>query len=161
MRFRKPVARSRTVAQSGMMGRSRNVTLPVMSLLIGQEIPDEGRAKIRPDASLARVRISQKNSQGRPKWMTGNCPPMTKANTVIASAHRVTGRRHVAFTRRRMAEIRGAGVADANPENEVGNVKAPEHRTRNARHAHARIGLIDEAGEAREPRLRPTRRPRV
>jgi hypothetical protein len=49
--------------------------------------------------------ISQKNSHGRPRWMIGNIAPIISANAVITSAHRVTGRRHPAFTSRRMAEI--------------------------------------------------------
>ena len=48
---------------------------------------------------------SQKNSQGRPRWMIGNMAPIISAKTVIASAHRVTGRRQRAFTSRRMAEM--------------------------------------------------------
>jgi hypothetical protein len=35
----------------------------------------------------------------------GNIAPIMSAKTVIASAHRVTGRRHCAFTSRRMAEM--------------------------------------------------------
>ena len=37
--------------------------------------------------------------------MIGNIAPIIKAKTVITSAHRVTGRRQVALTRRRIAEI--------------------------------------------------------
>ncbi len=37
--------------------------------------------------------------------MIGNIAPIISANTVITSAHRVTGRRHPALTRRRIAEI--------------------------------------------------------
>ncbi len=48
---------------------------------------------------------SQKNSHGLPRWMIGNIAPIISANTVITSAQRVTGRRHRALTRRRIAEI--------------------------------------------------------
>ena len=48
---------------------------------------------------------SQKNSQGRPRWMMGNSAPIISANTVITSAQRVTGRRQPAFTSLRIAEI--------------------------------------------------------
>ena len=37
--------------------------------------------------------------------MIGNIAPIISANTVITSAHRVTGRRHPASTSRRIAEI--------------------------------------------------------
>src|SRR6185295_12103224 len=49
--------------------------------------------------------ISQKNSQGRPRWMIGNIAPIIRAKTVMTSAQRVTGRRQPAFTRRRIAEM--------------------------------------------------------
>jgi hypothetical protein len=49
--------------------------------------------------------ISQKNSHGRPRWMIGNSAPIISAKTVITSAHLVTGRRHPAFARRRIAEM--------------------------------------------------------
>ena len=49
--------------------------------------------------------ISQKNSHGRPRWMIGNIAPIISANTVITSAQRVTGRRQLALTSRRIAEI--------------------------------------------------------
>src|ERR671913_294967 len=48
---------------------------------------------------------SQNASQGRPRWMIGNIAPIINANTVMTSAHRVTGRRQPALTRRRIAEI--------------------------------------------------------
>ena len=48
---------------------------------------------------------SQKKSHGRPRWMIGNIAPIIRAKTVIASAHRVTGRRHLALTSRRIAEM--------------------------------------------------------
>ena len=35
----------------------------------------------------------------------GNIAPMISANTVMTSAQRVTGRRHSAFTSRRIAEM--------------------------------------------------------
>ena len=37
--------------------------------------------------------------------MIGNIAPIISANTVMTSAQRVTGRRHPAFTSRRIAEI--------------------------------------------------------
>ena len=37
--------------------------------------------------------------------MMGNIAPIIRANTVITSAQRVTGRRHPAFTSRRIAEM--------------------------------------------------------
>src|SRR3954467_11616633 len=49
--------------------------------------------------------ISQNASHGRPRWMIGNIAPIISAKAVITSAQRVTGRRHPAFTRRRIAEI--------------------------------------------------------
>ena len=48
---------------------------------------------------------SQKKSHGLPRWMIGNSPPIISAKAVMTSAQRVTGRRHPALTRRRMAEI--------------------------------------------------------
>jgi hypothetical protein len=37
--------------------------------------------------------------------MIGNIAPFIRANTVMASAHRVTGRRHLALTSRKIAEM--------------------------------------------------------
>ena len=38
-------------------------------------------------------------------WQSGTMPPIRIEKTVIASAQRVTGRRHVALQSRRIAEI--------------------------------------------------------
>src|SRR5580700_12052551 len=49
--------------------------------------------------------IIQKPSHGRPIWQRGMMAPIKTEKTVMASAHRVTGRRQVALVRRRIAEI--------------------------------------------------------
>src|SRR6201992_200614 len=49
--------------------------------------------------------IIKKGSHGRPIWHNGMMAPISTEKTVIASAQRVTGRRQVAFVRRRIAEM--------------------------------------------------------
>src|SRR5208337_2429532 len=105
MRLRKPVARSRTMAQSGIIGSSRKVRLPVRYVVMAKKSQTNGERKLGQIPRSLGYGISQKNSHERPKWMIGYCAPMASAKTVIASAHRVTGRRQPALTRRRIAEI--------------------------------------------------------
>src|SRR5436190_10685759 len=88
-----------------MVGRRRNSVLPVRYVVIAKKSQTSGDRKFGQIRRWLGYGMSQKNSHGRPRWMIGNIAPIIRANTVIASAHRVTGRRHVAFTRRRMAEM--------------------------------------------------------
>ena len=63
------------------------------------------------DRKLGQIRrrlgygMSQNDSHGRPRWMSGKSAPIISAKAVMTSAQRVTGRRHPAFTSRRIAEI--------------------------------------------------------
>src|SRR5437588_7617181 len=88
-----------------MVGRNRNSELPVRYVEMAKKSQTSGDRKFGQISRSLGYGISQKNSHGRPRWMIGNIAPIISANTVIASAQRVTGRRHVAFTRRRIAEI--------------------------------------------------------
>src|SRR6516164_6020642 len=92
-------------AKSGIVGRSRNKVLPVRYVEIAKKSQASGDRRFGQICRSLGYGISQKKSQGRPRWMIGNIAPIISANTVITSAHRVTGRRHVAFTSRRIAEI--------------------------------------------------------
>src|SRR5207247_949741 len=102
---RHPVVLSRTSAKSGIIGSSRKRTLPVRYVLIAKKSHTSGDRKLGQIPRWFGYGISQNASHGRPRWMIGNIAPIIRANTVIASAHRVTGRRHAAFTRRRIAEM--------------------------------------------------------
>src|SRR5439155_21601903 len=79
--------------------------LPVRYVVIAKKSHTNGDRKFGQMSRWLGYGMSQKNSHGRPRWMIGNIAPIISANTVITSAQRVTGRRHVAFTRRRIAEI--------------------------------------------------------
>ncbi len=72
---------------------------------IAKKSHTSGERKFGQISRLLGYGISQKNSHGLPRWMIGNRPPIISANAVMTSAQRVTGRRHPAFTSRRIAEI--------------------------------------------------------
>src|SRR3982750_4632062 len=93
------------MAKSGMRGRNRKRRLPVREVEMAKKSHTRGERKFGQISRLLGYGISQKNSHGLPRWMIGNSPPIISANAVITSAQRVTGRRHPAFTRRRIAEI--------------------------------------------------------
>src|ERR1051326_975087 len=100
-----PVARSRTTAKSGIIGRKRNRTLPVRYVLIAKKSQAAGDRKFGQICRSLGYGNSQNASHGRPRWMIGNIAPIISANAVMTSAQRVTGRRHPALTSRRIAEI--------------------------------------------------------
>ena len=81
--------------------------------------------------------------------MIGNMPPIISANTVIASAARVTGLRHAGVGQPQNRRDQRARVRDADPENKIDNVEAPEHRPLQTGHAHA-VAQLDEPGERAE-----------
>ncbi len=105
MRCLRPVDVSRTTAKSGIIGRKRKSTLPVRYVLIAKKSQTSGDRRFGQIIRSLGYGNSQKASQGRPRWTTGNIAPIISANTVITSAHRVTGRRQPAFTSRRIAEM--------------------------------------------------------
>src|SRR5215467_4820178 len=105
MRRRNPVVLSRTSAKSGIVGRYRNSELPVRYVEIAKKSQTSGDRKFGQINRSDGYGISQKNSHGRPRWTIGNIAPIISANAVMTSAQRVTGRRHCASTRRRIAEI--------------------------------------------------------
>ena len=74
----------------------------------------------------------------------GNIDPMRSAKTVMASAQRVMGRRQVAFVRRQDGRDQGPGMADADPEDKVGDVEVPHHRPVFAGHTDPLINLVCE-----------------
>ena len=79
--------------------------LPVRYVAMAKKSHTSGERKLGQISRWLGYGMSQKNSHGRPRWMIGNIAPIISAKTVIASAQRVTGRRHVALTRRRIAEM--------------------------------------------------------
>src|ERR1700728_4758068 len=91
---------------SGIIGSSRNVTLPSRYVLMAKKSQSSGERMLGQMPRSLGYGNSQNASHGRPRWIIGNVAPIESANTVITSAQRVTGRRQVAFARRRMAEIR-------------------------------------------------------
>src|SRR3990170_3066897 len=90
---------------SGIIGRKRNRRLPVKYVQIAKKSHTRGDRKFGQMSRSLGYGSSQKNSQGRPRWMIGNIAPIISAKAVITSAQRVTGRRQPALTSRRMAEI--------------------------------------------------------
>src|SRR3954466_3602538 len=100
-----PVDLSRTIAKSGIIGRKRNSRLPVRYVLIAKKSQASGDRKLGQIIRRLGYGMSQKNSQGRPRWMIGNIAPIISANAVMTSAQRVTGRRQPALTSRRIAEM--------------------------------------------------------
>src|SRR6516165_6276938 len=88
-----------------MIGSRRNRVLPVRYVEIAKKSQARGERRFGQICRSLGYGISQKNSHGRPRWMIGNMAPIISEKTVITSAHRVTGRRQVALTRRRIAEI--------------------------------------------------------
>src|ERR1051326_3201768 len=100
------------MAKSGIMGRIRNNRLDVRYVLIAKKSQVRGERKLGQMPRELRVPtvycgtgISHHAYHGRPRWISGNIAPIVRANAVIAAAQRVTGRRHSAWTMRRMAEI--------------------------------------------------------
>ncbi len=83
-------------------------------------------------------------------WQSGMMAPIKTEKTVMASAQRVTGRRQVALAEAQNRGDQRAGVADADPENEIGDVEGPEHRRVDAPHADAGIELVAKRSHARE-----------
>ena len=83
-------------------------------------------------------------------WQSGMMAPIKIAKTVMASAQRVTGRRQVALAETQNRGDQRAGVADADPENEIGDIEGPEDRGVDAPDADAGIELITKCSHARE-----------
>ncbi len=96
---------SRTSAKSGIVGRKRKSELPVRYVEIAKKSHTSGDRKFGQICRSVGYGMSQKNSHGRPRWTMGNIAPIISAKTVMTSAQRVTGRRHSALTRRRIAEM--------------------------------------------------------
>src|SRR5207237_4958800 len=88
-----------------MVGSRRNSELPVRYVEIAKKSHTSGDRKFGQICRSLGYGMSQKKSHGRPRWTMGNMAPIISAKTVMTSAQRVTGRRHSAFTRRRIAEI--------------------------------------------------------
>ena len=87
------------------MGYKRKMRLPVRYAEMAKKSQARGERKLGQISRSLGYGISQKNSQGLPKWIMGKMAPIESANTVITSAQRVTGRRQVALAKRRIAEI--------------------------------------------------------
>src|SRR6266446_5007020 len=104
MRLRNPTVRSRMSAKSGMIGSARNNRLDNRYVLMAKKSHASGDRKFGQSPRSLGYGINHHASQGRPRWISGNMAPIDSANAVITSAQRVTGRRHVAFTIRSMAE---------------------------------------------------------
>src|SRR6266550_584445 len=105
-----PVARSRTTAKSGIIGRKRNRTLPVRYVLIAKKSQTSGDRKF---GQIIRS-LGYGNNQN-----AGHGP----APACVDEAEDRRDER--------------AGVADADPEDEVRDVEAPVDRPANAGDAEA------------------------
>ena len=77
--------------------------------------------------------------------------PKKSTSTVITSAERVIDRRHSAWREAEDGRDERAGVADADEEDEVGDVEAPEDREVQAGDAEA-VAELREPGEQRHRR---------
>ncbi len=114
----------------------------------GKKIPQQRRAKIGPDLALARVR-NQPEEKPRPSQVADRDDRADgqRENRDGFGASRDWS----APSRIRQAQNRGdqrAGMADADPKNEIGDVESPEHRPVQAPHAKAVIHLIAESKDA-------------
>ncbi len=69
-------------------------------------------------------------SHGRPVWSSGNMPAQATAKSVIASAKRLIDVRHCCLEQQQDRRDQRAGVADADPPDEVDDVEAPADRER-------------------------------
>ena len=108
----------------------------------GEEVPGQRRAEVRPDLARARVREQPERQ-----------PRAAEVNDRKHRAdHQREHRDHFGAARDRPAPAgvnqaqdrrdQRAGVADADPEHEVGEIEAPEHRPANAGHADAVPQLV-------------------
>ena len=108
----------------------------------GEEIPHQGRAKLRPDVALAGI-------GGQPEEEPG---PSEVDDGKQAADHQSKDGNHLSTTRHRTAP-RGVGkaqyrrdqrpgMADADPEDEVGDVKGPEYRAVDSPYADSSPNLV-------------------
>ncbi len=139
------------VASRGSIGNDRQKKKNHAARQIGEDgdkIPQQRRAKIWPDVALARIR-HQPEEKPRPSQVADR---YDRANGERENRDCLGATRDwSAPSRIRQAQNRGdqrAGVADADPENEIGNVESPEHRPVQAPHAKAVVHLITESKDA-------------
>ena len=90
--------------------------------------------------------------QTRPTWMPGKIPAQMTAKIVIASAARLIEVRHFCAEQKQDRGDQRAGVADTDPEHEVGDVPRPADRMIESPHTDAGGNLIAEAEEAESRR---------
>ena len=78
----------------------------VKYVLMAKKSQIERRSEIDPErAAVFGYGSIQKNSHGRPMWISGNRPAHITANSVIASAARLTEVRQRCRSRNRIAEM--------------------------------------------------------
>ena len=131
----------------------------------GEEVPHERRPKVRPDASLIGVWHEPEEQPGPAEvddWKhradhereDGNRLGASRDGPAPAGVHQPQNRGNQC-----------AGVADADPKDEVGDVKGPEDRPPDSGEAEALVDLIEprpqadgyDRGEQRDENIEPLR----
>src|SRR3990172_9896917 len=104
MARRQPVARSRSVARSGMSPVYQKTSEMVKYVLTAKTSQMSGERKFTHRNRQLGYGTSQYANQGRPRWMSGNRPAVMTAKIVMASAERLMAVRQRCRKRWRMAE---------------------------------------------------------
>ena len=102
-----------------------------------------GTAARRP--SCSDTATASRRATAGPRWSSGNMPAQATANSVIASAKRLIDVRHFCLQQQQDRRDQRAGVADADPPDEVDDVEAPADRDVDAPDADA---LDEQVGRA-------------
>ena len=142
-----------TIARSGNQWQVEVNQAPGQISAYREHVPDDRGL----DSRRYRNRFSARS--GRPRSMSTIDPPMHSATTVMPSAMRVMGRRQPGVGH---AEDRGdqrSGMADADEEDEIGDVEPPRDLVAHAGHDQTAPPL-DAVGEHPPDDYRASSRPR-
>ena len=122
-----------------------------------EEIPGQRRAKVGPDPALAGIGNHPVAEPGPPDVANGNdrADGQREYGDGLGAARDRTAPGGVGKAQNRGNQR--AGVADADPENEIGDVERPEDRRVQAPHADAVVHLIEERADARQHQARRQR----
>ena len=141
------------VARDGHVGNHRQVEIRDAADQVrvdGHEIPHQRRLEVRPQVAAVRIRNHPVEQPGAAQMDDGE--ERSCAEREGGDGFRAAGDRPAPF-RLHHAENRRderAGVADADPEHERGDVEAPERRPVLAHHADAHAELQTPGGEHRQ-----------
>src|SRR5215510_14733212 len=105
MRLRRPLARSRSVARSGISPTNQKSNETVKYVETANTSQTRGLRNCGQTFIVLGDGISQYANHGRPRWRRGNNPAHATANSVIASAKRLMEVRHSWRSNNKIAEI--------------------------------------------------------